>query len=124
MLTQVELANLVDSIEDDRDDVYVQPSYIYKKKNYKRFEIKSRYWYCKCFNINLSIWKCLVMKPYKNWEVNSCWQRLDTKCIYLVYKKKRFYVPYKNYEDEDRAFDSSMKELIRLAKINLTRASR
>ena len=126
MLTQTELAKLVE-FEDDRE-VYIEPSYIYKKKNYKWFKVNSKYWYCDCFNINLSFGKVTIMKPYKNWQVNSCGKRLDTKCIYLVYKNwkqsKWFSVPYKNYVDEDRAFDSSMKSLIRLAKVNLTKTSR
>lgn len=121
MLTQMELASL---IEDDRDDVYVEPSYSYKKKNFKRFKIYSVYWNCDCFSTTFSFWKVTIMKPFKSWIVNSAGKRLDTKCIYLVYKKKRFSVPYKNYIDDDRAFDVSMKQLVRLAKVSLTKTSR
>jgi hypothetical protein len=63
MLTQTELASLVDSIEDDRDDIYIEPSYVYKKNNYKRFDINSSYGKCKAFNITLSFGKCLIIKP-------------------------------------------------------------
>ena len=42
-MQQWELAKLVDSIEDDRDDIYVEPSYTYKKKNYRWFKIYSKY---------------------------------------------------------------------------------
>lgn len=128
-MQQWELAKLVDSIEDDRDDIYVEPSYLYKKKNYRWFKIYSKYWSCDCFNMTLSFWRVTILKPFSNWtEVNRAWQRLDKKCIYLVLKEgkynKWFSVPYKNYQDEDRAFDSSMKSLIRLAKINLTKTRR
>ena len=126
-MQQWELAKLVDSIEDDREDY--EPSYLYKKKNYRWFKVYSKYWDCDCFNMTLSFWRVTILKPFSNWrEVNRAWQRLDKKCIYLVLKQgkynKWFSVPYKNYVDEDRAFDSSMKSLIRLAKINLTKTSR
>ena len=124
MLTQMELANLVDSYEDDRDDIYIEPSYVYKKNNYKRFNINSSYGKCKAFNITLSFGKCLIIKPITSWRPNSIGKKLDKNCIYLVCNKKWYHVPYKNYIDDDRAFDVSMRNLIRYAKFYLTKTSR
>ena len=122
MLTQSELRNLVDTIDDE--EVIYEPSYTYKKKNYKWFNINSRYWKCKAFNINLGFGKCTIIKPYQSWECNSIGKRLDKNCIYLVSKNKWFSVQYKNYVDDDRAFDSSMKALVKYAKAYLTKTSR
>lgn len=44
MLTQVELAKLVDSTEEEEEVEYsYKPSYIYKKKNYRWFKVYSVY---------------------------------------------------------------------------------
>lgn len=129
MLTQVELAKLVDSTEEEEEVEYsYKPSYIYKKKNYRWFKVYSVYWSCDCFTTTFTFWKVTIMKPFKKWVSNSIWNRLDTKCLYLVYKEWKhsrwFNVPYKNYQDEDRAFDSSMQALVKKAKAYLSRARR
>lgn len=97
----------------------------FHKWSFKWFRTDSQYWTCYSAHTKCSLGKCTLVKPIRTWIPNSRWQVLDTKCLYLVIPIKWevnprwFYVPYRKYNNKDKAFDSTMKALVKLVKKEL-----
>lgn len=100
-------------------------------------EYKFRTWMFKWYTTNSVFGKCYsadtkstlgkvtIIKPVTSWIPNSRGEKLNPSCIYLVVpvegmvKPLWINVPYRKYNNKAKAFDASMKALIKKAKTQL-----
>ena len=99
--------------------------YQFYKTDFTRRKTDSVYGTCYYANTKCSLGPVTLVKPIRTWHPNSRWQILDKNCIYLRVPvewqeyPKWISVPYKKYKDKAKAFDASMKALIKAAKKEL-----